>query len=139
MVESHLRTTFCKTRGRSLSGVGVPDELGIGESMAVDQAAGTLPSLTQILAAESINGTKYFGKPSRISAGNPSCPGEAPLRSLSRAVRTSSADSGFSSSCEVDGVGGCGKDLVMYSLQLVADFVPPTIVDWKCLIRCAVI
>ena len=27
----------------------------------------------------------------------------------------------------------------MYSLQLVADFVPPTIVDWKCLIRCQVI
>ena len=58
MVESHLRTTFCKTRGRSLSGVGVPDDLGIGESMAVDQAAGTLPSLIHSLAAESINGTK---------------------------------------------------------------------------------
>ena len=108
MVESHLRTTFCKTRGRSLSGVGVPDVLGIGESMAVAQDSGTLPSLIQILAAESISGTKYSGKPCRISAGNPSCPGEAPLRSLSRAVRTSSEFSGLSSSCVVGGVGSCG-------------------------------
>ena len=58
MVESHLRTTFCKTRGSSLSGVGVPDDLGIGESMAVAQDSGTLPSLIQILAAESVRGTK---------------------------------------------------------------------------------